>query len=100
MVVQVGLFSGHFGRFNILITTLHEHHGRSRKELCFQRQVVVSWCTCDPLVVIASDIQVRIAGESFSYRLLQNNCIYHLQQFFQRRSINLLLYFSKGVLTL
>ena len=65
MVVQVGLFSGHFGRFNISITKLHEHHGRSRKELCFQRQAVVSWCTCDPLVVIASDIQVRIAGGKF-----------------------------------
>ena len=70
MVVQVGLFSGHFGRFNISVTKLHEQHGRSRKALCFQRQAEVSWCTCDPLVVIASDNQVRIAWESFSYWLL------------------------------
>ena len=68
----------------------------AEKNYVFKRQGVVSWCTCDPLVVIASDIQVRIAGKVFLTGYCKTIAYIICNSFFQRRSINLLLYFSKG----
>ena len=88
VAIAVGLFSGHFGRPNILNTTLHE---AAEKNRAFNGKLQ-SVEALDTLVLIVSDIQVRIAGQTFSHWVLQNNYIYLLHQFLQRRNINLLLY--------